>query len=42
MCFVDLVAGTLVSCMVIIDGGIWECVTRSCRHDIAVLSEESF
>ena len=39
MCFVDLVAESLVSCMVITDGGIWNCVTRSCRHGIAVFSE---
>ena len=42
MYFVDLVVESLVSCMVIIDRGIWEYVTRSCRHDIAVLSEEAF
>ena len=42
MCFVDLVAENLISCMAIIDGGIWECVTRSRRHDIAILSKATF
>ena len=42
MCFVDLVADNLVSCIVIIDGGFWGFVIRSCRHGMVVLSEEAF
>ena len=38
----DLVADNLVSCMVMIDGGCWGCVIRSCRHGMAVLSEDAF
>ena len=38
----DLVVDSLVSCIVIIEGGFWEFVIRSCRHGIAVLSEEAF
>ena len=41
MCFVDLVAESLVSCKAIIDGGIWKYVTRFCRRSIAVLSKEA-
>jgi hypothetical protein len=40
MCFVDFVADSLVSCMVMIDGGSF--VIKSCKHGIAVLSEEAF
>lgn len=42
MYFVDLVAESLVTYMMIIDGSIWEYVTRSCRHGIAVSSKEAF
>ena len=42
MCFMDLVAESLVSCMVMIDRGCWGFVIRSCRHSMAVLSEEAF
>lgn len=42
MFFVDFVAESLVSCIAIIDGGFWGCVTSSSRPDIAVLSEEAF
>ena len=41
-CLVDLVAESLVSWMVMIDGGCREFAIRSCRHGIAVLSEEAF
>ena len=40
--FVDFVADSLVSYMVIIDRGSWGFVIRSCRQSIAVLSEEAF
>ena len=40
MCFVDFVADSLVSCRVMIDGGSF--VIKSCKHGIAVLSEETF
>ena len=39
MCFVDLVAVSLVSCMMITVGGVGEYVVRSWRHDIVVLKE---
>ena len=39
---VDLVADSLVSCMVIIEGGLWRLVIESCRHGMAVLREEAF
>ena len=35
-------ADNLVSCMAIIEGGLWELVIRSCRHGMAVLREEAF
>ena len=38
----DLVADSLVSCMVIIDGGFCGFVIKSCRHGMAVFSEEAF
>lgn len=38
----DLVAVSLVSCMVMAIGGVWEYVARSWRHDIVVLNEEAF
>ena len=38
----DLVAVSLVSCMVIIEGGLWGLIIRSCRHGMAVLREEAF
>lgn len=42
MYLVDLVAVSLVSCMVMIVGGFGEYVVSSCRHGIAVLSEAAF
>jgi hypothetical protein len=36
------VADNLVSCMAIIEGGLWELVIRSCRQGMAVLREEAF
>ena len=42
MCFVDLMAESLVSCIAIIVGGVWRYVTISCRHGIMVLCEEAF
>lgn len=42
MYFVNLVTVSLVSCMIIVVGGVWEYVARSWRHDIVVLSEEAF
>ena len=42
MCFVDLVAESLVSCIIITIGGVWKYVTRLCKHGIAVLNEEAF
>lgn len=38
----DLVADNLVSCMVIIEGGFWGVVIKSCRHGMDVLREEAF
>ena len=38
----DLVADSLVSCMVIIEGGFWGFMIRSCRHSMAMLSEDAF
>lgn len=40
--FVDLVAESLVSWMVIIEGGFWGVVIKSCKHGMEVLSEEAF
>ena len=42
MYLVDLVAVSLVSCMVMAVGGFWEYVITSCRHGIAVLSDVAF
>jgi hypothetical protein len=39
---VDLVAESLVSWMVIIEGGLWGVVIKSCKHGMEVLSEEAF
>lgn len=38
----DLVAANFVSCIVIIDRGFRGFVIRSCRHGMAVLSEDAF
>ena len=35
-------ADNLVFYMVIIEGGLWGLVIRSCRHGMAVLREEAF
>ena len=35
-------AESLVSCMAIIEGGLWGLVIRYFRHDMAVLREEAF
>ena len=40
--FVDLVAVSLVSWMVMIDEDCWGSVISSCRHGMAVFSEEAF
>ena len=37
-----LVADSLGSCMMIIKGNFWGFVVRSCRHSMAMLSEEAF
>ena len=42
MYFVDFVAESLVSCIVIIDGGFWGLVIRSCSHGMAVVSAKAF
>lgn len=42
MWLVDLVADSFVYCIVIIDGGFRGFVIRSCRHGMAVLSEDAF
>ena len=35
-------ADNLVSCMAIIESGLWGLVIRSCRHGMAVLREDAF
>ena len=40
--FVDFVAQSLVSCIVIIDGGLWGLVIKSYRHGMTVLSVKVF
>lgn len=40
--FVDFVADSLVSCIAMIDGGVWEYVISFCKHDIVVFNEEAF
>ena len=42
ICFVNFVANNLVFYMVMIDGGSWGFVIKSCKHGIAVLSEAAF
>lgn len=42
MYFVDFVDDSLVYCVAMIDGGVWEYVISSCKHDIAVFNEEIF
>lgn len=41
MCFVDLVAVHLISCIEIIVGSVLEHMAKSWRHDIVVLSEKA-
>ena len=42
MYFMDFVVNSLVSCVAIIEGGFLGFVIKSCRHGMAVLSEEAF
>ena len=38
----NFVADSLVSCMVMIDGGSWGFVIKFCKQGIAVLSDDAF